>query len=262
MRPATARAGQSLEPDFTEMTGMTSSSTIIRNDANPLIRRTPLVAGRTFKTGSDIWEDEQQTDEREESKHEKQDVSMRMMRFSPFYPLQQADTCRVGVPGHRLYPQSAEVLKLWKGSVYKAVFRSKTFRIYLTLLCAFCIIGASVDYTDNLRATNVQGDISSALRMLCIFTLTSFLTAVIRKVDTRFENVCKTNGFVTRLSAQAVSLYSKRDAWMLMRYTNVSNKEERQERRRRCLGWLPQSLCYYPSSLISPDTNQSIAAYR
>ena len=98
--------------------------------------------------------------------------------------------------------------------------------------------------------------------MLCIFTLTSFLTAVIRKVDTRFENVCKTNGFVTRLSAQAVSLYSKRDAWMLMRYTNVSNKEERQERRRRCLGWLPQSLCYYPSSLISPDTNQSIAAYR
>ena len=102
------------------------------------------------------------------------------------------------------------------------MFYSKTFRIYFVILVVFCCIGANVTYTDNLRATKIGSDISSSLQMLCIFTLTSFLGHVISKVNTRFENVCKTNGYVTRLSALAVSLYSKEDAWTLMRYTNVS----------------------------------------
>lgn len=222
-RPIPARAGESLQPSFSEMTGMTSSSAVAC-PPNPLIRRTPLVAGRTFMTGSEVWgeaEEAFQNDARNGSEVER--PSMIKARFSPFYSIDQPPRKRIGVPGHQPYPQSAKVLKLWEGSSYKAVFNSMTFRYFSILTIIVCCIGAHVDYTDNMRATKVGTGITASLRMLCIFTLTSFLGHVINKVNTRFENVCKTNGYVTRLSAQAVALYSKRDAWMLMRYTNVRN---------------------------------------
>lgn len=62
--------------------------------------------------------------------------------------------------------------------------------------------------------------IHNSITSLTIFILTFFISSVLKKYDTRFENVCKTNGYVTRLSALAGALYPRPEAEAMMRYTN------------------------------------------
>jgi hypothetical protein len=94
-----------------------------------------------------------------------------------------------------------------------------------------------------MRAAVIPASFKTIIMSLTIFILTFFISQMLSKYNTRFENVscspnyehslqltwvetkpcqvCKTNGYVTRLTAQAAALYPKPEAEALMRYTNA-----------------------------------------
>jgi len=140
--------------------------------------------------------------------------------FSPFKYNVVPDLERVGVPGHKLFEHDISVLRLWKGTSFQQVLTSGLFKAYLAFLGLMMLIFSQVNYNDSMRATNLDPSLKSSINTLCIFTITFFMSSTVSKVNTRFENVCKTNGFVTRLSALAGALYPYDEAKALMRYTN------------------------------------------
>jgi len=79
---------------------------------------------------------------------------------------------------------------------------------------------ANLNYGDSLRACLIPANIHNGISSLTVFILTFFIQCVLGKYNQRFENVCKTNGYVTRLSALAGALYPPLEAEALMRYTN------------------------------------------
>jgi len=143
--------------------------------------------------------------------------------FSPFWPagLKDAPTQRVGVPGHTLYPQRWVVLIRWAGSSFQIVFTHPLFGFYMVLVALTFSVFAAVPYSEELRSATVPPHFASALNSICTFLLTFFVGQNFSEANKRFENVCKTNGCVTRLSAIAGALLPQGTALLLMRYTNA-----------------------------------------
>lgn len=141
--------------------------------------------------------------------------------FSPFSPAAwTGHKARVGVPGYQRYPQNWLILKTWTGSAFQIVLTNPLFGIYLVIL-AICIgFFASSEYTPLMKASKVPAQYVGTVNSISIFMLTFFIGQCISKANTRFENVCQTNGCVTRLSALAAASFPPDRARLLMRYTN------------------------------------------
>jgi hypothetical protein len=120
-----------------------------------------------------------------------------------------------------VYPQDIRILFVWVGSSFQIVFTSSIFWFYLVLLATSCIAFATVDYTDAVQGAMVPAMFGNAVMSLSVFMLTFFIGQCFSDAKARFENVCKTNGCVTRLSALAGGSLSPKAAYVLMRYTNA-----------------------------------------
>mmetsp|Transcript_41293 Transcript_41293/g.131317 ORF Transcript_41293/g.131317 Transcript_41293/m.131317 type:complete len:385 (+) Transcript_41293:82-1236(+) len=149
--------------------------------------------------------------------------AMKGYGFSPFWPagIKDAPTQRVGVPGYPLYPQGWAVLLRWAGSSFQAVFTNPLFGFYVVLVAISFSVFAAVPYSAELESASVPPHFASALNAICTFLLTFFVGQNFSEANKRFENVCKTNGCVTRLSAIAGGLLPQGTALLLMRYTNA-----------------------------------------
>lgn len=143
--------------------------------------------------------------------------------FSPFHPagVGHSNKTRVGVPGHKLYPQSWRIFLLWGGSSFQAVFGTPLFYVHMCLLAISVGVFSAVDYTEALQGAEVPAGFRGTTQGLTIFMLTFFIGQNFSEANARFENVCKTNGNVTRLSALAGGLFPPEKARILMRYTNA-----------------------------------------
>jgi len=141
--------------------------------------------------------------------------------FSPFWPagLKDAPTQRVGVPGYTLYPQRWVVLLSWAGSSFQMVLTSPLFGFHL-VLAAISFFAFAVA-SEELRSASVLPHFANAMNSICTFLLTFFVGQNFSEANRRFENVCKTNGCVTRLSAIAGGLLPQGTALLLIRYTNA-----------------------------------------
>ena len=128
---------------------------------------------------------------------------------------------KVGVPGGILYEYTCHTIFDVFASSLPIVFSSGIFWCYTLFFWTLCAVFAFSEYDDELRALAFSPGVESSLRTLCIFTLTFFLSNVFSKINARFENVCKTNGNVTRLSALAAGSLLPVEAETLMRYTNA-----------------------------------------
>uniref|UniRef100_A0A7S2IYL3 Uncharacterized protein n=1 Tax=Alexandrium andersonii TaxID=327968 RepID=A0A7S2IYL3_9DINO len=80
---------------------------------------------------------------------------------------------------------------------------------------------SQVTYSAGLRMMAVPPNFAASLNSLCIFLLAFFVGQNFSEANARFENVCKTNGCVTRLSAIAGGLLPYKYAHLLMRHTNA-----------------------------------------
>ena len=101
------------------------------------------------------------------------------------------------------------------------VVTSKLLALHLFLLACSLLVFAIFASDENLRAATVPATFASSLNTVCIFVLTFFIAQAFSKWNARFDNVCQTNGNVTRLSALAGAALSKKDAKTVMRYTNA-----------------------------------------
>mmetsp|Transcript_95160 Transcript_95160/g.183493 ORF Transcript_95160/g.183493 Transcript_95160/m.183493 type:complete len:373 (-) Transcript_95160:38-1156(-) len=154
------------------------------------------------------------------------DVSPELKGFgySPFSPTQatKSPRPRIGVPGYGLYPQNIRVLCQIGGSSFESVFKSPLLYVYLGVLAVCVAVFASVDYKKSvIRGATVPSSFAGLLVSLDVFTLTFFIGQCFSEANARFENVCKTNGNITRLSALAGGLLPRETAFILMRYTNA-----------------------------------------
>ena len=109
---------------------------------------------------------------------------------------------------------------LWKGSSIEAIVKCNCTHFYLLIQTSIFLCFAFSGYPLGLKAASIPAEMFSTFRTLTVFILTFFISQMLSKYDRRFENVCKTNGFVTRLTALAAALYPRPEAEALMRYTN------------------------------------------
>ena len=148
--------------------------------------------------------------------------SMKGYSFSPFVDTAKAPRLgRIGVPGYRQFPQFWKVLFMWTGSSIEAIFKCNCTHFYMVCQTAIFVVFAYSGYPAGLRGAALPEGMMATFRSLTIFILTFFISQILGKYNTRFENVCKTNGFVTRLTALAAALYPRAEAEALMRYTNA-----------------------------------------
>jgi len=147
--------------------------------------------------------------------------SMKGWSFSPFVDSRKVPRLgRIGVPGYGQYPQFWKVMFLWKGSSFEAITKCSCTRFYILIQTGIFLCFAFSGYPLGLRAASIPEQMFSTFRTLTVFILTFFISQMLSKYDRRFENVCKTNGYVTRLTALAAALYPRLEAEALMRYTN------------------------------------------
>jgi hypothetical protein len=156
--------------------------------------------------------------------HVKPDEPTRMQsrRFTPKkFDTNKGARQRVGVPGGELYAYDGSVLLRWSGTALREAILSKLFRLHLSLFGISLIFFSIFGNDDSLKAAAVPAPFATSLNSVSIFVLTFFIGQVFSKATARFENVCKTNGNVTRVSAIAAASLPKRDAENVMRYTNT-----------------------------------------
>ena len=147
--------------------------------------------------------------------------SMKGWTFSPFVdPKKVPRLERVGVPGYGQYPQFWKVMFLWKGTSLEAIMKCNCTHAYMLIQTSIFLVFAFSGYPAGLRGAAIPTEMFSTFRTLTVFILTFFISQMLGKCNTRFENVCKTNGYVTRLTALAAALYPRPEAETLMRYTN------------------------------------------
>jgi len=149
---------------------------------------------------------------------------MKSFGFSPFASapsVKQSPPDRVGVPGHKRYPQNWRILFQFTGSSFHKVLQSPLIYFYVVLVAIVVGVFSSAEYTPTLQGMNLPQRFFSPVSSLVTFMLTFFIGQVFSKANARFENVCKTNGNVTRLSALVSALLPQEQALLLMRYVNA-----------------------------------------
>lgn len=146
----------------------------------------------------------------------------------PFDP-KLAARQRIGVPGNILYEQNSCIrnLLLWAGTSFQAVFTSVTCYIHLglfvVLALSFTLIVKTTSYHSAVYALMFPPSAASILMTLTIFSMTFYVSQVFGRWNARFENICKLNGNVTRMTALSVATLSKKEALDVMRYTHAIN---------------------------------------
>jgi hypothetical protein len=153
---------------------------------------------------------------------EEKNVSMKNRKLTPHSFREGIATGRqrIGVPGGELYPYDGSVLLRYAGTGVREALVSKLFWGHMTILFSLAIVFYFCGEHSGLRAATVSQSFTSALFSLSNFVLTFFIGQTFSKCNTRFDNVCKTNGNVTRMSAVAAATLPKKDAIRVMRYTN------------------------------------------
>jgi hypothetical protein len=152
------------------------------------------------------------------------DVRMQGAKLTPqksFHEKKAVDRRRIGVPGGELYPYDGSVLTRWAGTSFREAILSTLFKVHLSFFVVSTIVFTFIGHLDEVKAARVPPSFAASLNSMCIFVLTFFIGQTFSKSNTRFENVCKTNGNVTRMSAIAAASLPKKDAEYVMRYTNT-----------------------------------------
>jgi len=149
---------------------------------------------------------------------------MKGFGFSPFASapfLKQSPMVRVGVPGHMPYAQNWRIMLTWKGSSLQSVYKSPLIYFYMILLSVCVGVFSTVEYTPSLQGAMLPERFYGPITSVVTLMLTFFISQLFSKANARFENVCKTNGNITRLSALVGGLLAPERALVLMRYVNA-----------------------------------------
>jgi hypothetical protein len=149
-------------------------------------------------------------------------VSMKNRKFTPF-PFNESkamNRTRIGVPGGELYLYDGSMLLRFAGTGLRETLMSVLFRVHAVFFTGLCLLITVFWRNEALRGAVVPFSLNQTFSTLSNFVLTFFIGQVFTKCTARFDNVCKTNGYVTRTSALAAATLSKTDAAAVMRYTN------------------------------------------
>jgi hypothetical protein len=158
----------------------------------------------------------------EEHNIKEKNVSMKNRKLTPhrFRESKAAGRQRVGVPGGELYPYDGSVLLRYAGTGVREALVSYLFWGHMAILFSLASLFYICGDHSGLRAATVPQSFTTALSNLSNFVLTFFIGQTFSKCNVRFDNVCKTNGNVTRMSAVAAGTLPKKDAEKVIRYTN------------------------------------------
>jgi hypothetical protein len=117
--------------------------------------------------------------------------SMKGWSFSPFVDAKKIPRLgRIGVPGYVQYPQFWKVMFLWEGTSLEAIMKCSCTHFYIVIQTSIFLLFAFSGYPAGLRGANVPSEMFSTFRSLTIFILTFFISQMLAKCNTRFENVC------------------------------------------------------------------------
>jgi len=134
---------------------------------------------------------------------------------------QREDVKRVGVPGHEPYNYKSMFSLRGFQHLFIAVHQSQMFWFHIMIVFIILCTISAVPESSSVALAHFPSYLSAPLRQFCVFTLTFYISQVYSKWNARFENVAKTNGNVTRLTAVAAGTLHKHDAETLMRFVNA-----------------------------------------
>jgi len=127
---------------------------------------------------------------------------------------------RVGVPGHEPFNYKSLLSLKAVHSLAGLVHRSRLFQFHFLLSLTVCIIFSFCPETAETALAMYPTYLGPPLQSLSIFTLTFLLSHVHDKWNARFENVCKTNGNLSRLTAVCTATLRKSEAESVLRYAH------------------------------------------
>lgn len=127
---------------------------------------------------------------------------------------------RIGVPGGKPYLYINTLGGLDVATVFTTVGRTFFFKVHFAWMTTMAILSSLLPVNEHTAQLHMPPYVAGILQGLSIFFLTFFVGQIFSKYNTRFENVCKTNGNVTRLSADACATLPKQEATTVLRYAN------------------------------------------
>ena len=115
--------------------------------------------------------------------------AMKAFGFSPVSApsLKQSPPARMGVPGHKRYPQNWRILFMWTGSSFQRTFTSSPLvYFYIGLIAISASVFSSVEYTPALQGTMMPARFFGPITSVVTFMLT-FVSHITRDPSTSAE---------------------------------------------------------------------------